>query len=96
MFDPFVIGCNFLNFGSFGHFLASDGLGTRGKHFLGPVSPPVQLPRGRRTQSRPFWVNVWVLRARAAFDLLLRRVYMKEALSHLLGSDAKEAKGVLE
>ena len=72
MFDPFVIGGNFLNFGSFGPFLASDGLGTRGKRFLGPVSPPVHLPRGRRTQIGPFLDNVWVLLARVAIDLLLR------------------------
>ena len=42
-----------------GPFLVSDGLGTRGKRFLGPVSPPVHLTRGRGTQIGPFYF--WVL-----------------------------------
>ena len=72
IFDPFVIGCKFLNFSSFGPFLASDGLGTRGKRFLGPVSPPVHLTRGRGTQIGPCLSHFWVLWTRVAFDLLLR------------------------
>ena len=36
-------------------FLAPHGLGTRGKRFLGPVSPPVHLSGGRGTQIGPFY-----------------------------------------
>ena len=72
MFDPCVIGGKYLIFDSFGPFLASDGLGTRGKRFLGPVSPPVHLSGGRRTQIGPCLSHFWVLWARFAFDLFLR------------------------
>ena len=44
----------FVFFCSFGPFLDPHGLGTRGKRFLGPVSPPVHLSGGRGTQLGPF------------------------------------------
>ena len=45
-------GGDFLNFSSFWHFFLF-GPGRRGKRFLGPVSPPVHLSGGRRTQIGP-------------------------------------------
>ena len=42
-----------------GLFLAFSGLGTRGKRFLGPVSPPVHLSRGRGTQTGPIYDLFW-------------------------------------
>ena len=47
-------GANFLILAVLGLFLAPHGLGTRGKRFLGPVSPPVHLSGGRGTQIGPF------------------------------------------
>ena len=74
-------------FGGLGPFLASDGLGTTGKRFLGPVSPPVQLTRGRGTQIGSLWGHFWVLWASVAFDLVLRvGVYTSFLLSKSFGS----------
>ena len=50
-----------MNFGRNGPFLVPHGLGSRGKRFLGPVSPPVRLSGGRGTQIRPFEGHFWVL-----------------------------------
>ena len=64
------IGGTLLNVGRFELFLASDRLGTRGESFLGPVSPPVHLSRGRGTQIGPCLGHFWVLWAHGALDLL--------------------------
>ena len=50
-----------MNSGRFWPFLVSSGLGTRGDRFFGPVSPPVHLSRGRRTQIGPIGGRLWVL-----------------------------------
>ena len=75
IFDPFVIGGKFLIFCSFGSFLASDGLGTRWKRFLGPVSPPVHLSGGRRTQTGPFGGHVWVWGPSSRSPLKVGRIW---------------------
>ena len=49
-----------VNFGNVGPFLAEFRPGSRGKRFLGPVSPPVHLPGGRGTQIGPSTGQIWV------------------------------------